>query len=103
AFGQAYQSKDLKALRAVWPAMTGGDESSFRNVFNSYRSITWTTNDTSIRFEDERADVRSTVQVTQRALRPDTTTTQTRAYRFRFERRGKGWTLLGVENLGAAR
>ncbi|MEP7116825.1 MAG: protein kinase, partial [Acidobacteriota bacterium] len=44
AFGQAYQSKDLKALRAVWPAMTGGDESSYRNVFNSYRSITWTTN-----------------------------------------------------------
>jgi hypothetical protein len=41
--------------------------------------------------------------VTQRALRPDTTTTQSRTYRFQFERRAKGWVLTGVENLGVAR
>ena len=103
AFGQAYQSKDLQALKAVWPEMRGGDENSYRNVFNSYRTINWVTGDTNIRFDGERADARAAVQVTQRALRPDTTTTQSRTYRFQFERRAKGWVLTGVENLGAAR
>ena len=103
AFGQAYQSKDLQGLKAVWPEMRGSDENSYRNVFNSYRSINWVTGATNIRFDGERADARSAVQVTQRALRPDTTTTQSRTYRFQFERRAKGWVLTGVENLGVAR
>ena len=103
AFGQAYQSKDLQGLKAVWPEMRGSDENSYRNVFNSYRSITWVTGATNIRFEGEQADAQAVVQVTQRALRPDTTTTQSRNYRFQFERRAKGWVLTGVANLGVAR
>ncbi len=103
AFGQAYQSKDLQGLKAVWPEMNGRAENDYRDLFNSYRTISWVTGDTNIRFDGERADARSAVQVTQRALRPDTTTTQSRTYRFQFERRAKGWVLTGVENLGAAR
>jgi hypothetical protein len=43
------------------------------------------------------------VQVSQTDIRGNATRTERRSYRFSFERRATGWTLINVENLGGVR
>ncbi len=99
AFGQAYEAKDMNGLKRVWPAMARNVENSYRGVFQSYSRLSWGLQSADVDITGNVAVARAAVQVVLRDLRSDGATTERRAYRFTFERKGAAWTIANVENL----
>lgn len=104
-FGAAYQGKDPAGLKSAWPGMSRETESAYRNVFQSYSRLAWTLQGAESSFSTDRSKATTicSVQVALTELRSSATRTERRSYRFTFERRANGWTLVNVENLGAVR
>jgi TonB family protein len=103
-FGAAYQNQDSAALRSAWPGISRNTEESYRSTFRSYRRLGWTLKNCTPSFEGpDRAIEICNVEVALTDLRGGATRTEPRTYRFSFERRTTGWTLVNVENLTGAR
>jgi hypothetical protein len=102
-FGSAYQGRDVDGMKAAWPGMSRGAEDSFRSVFRTYSRMGWTLQSQDWSVDGDKAIAICGVQVSQTDIRGNATRTERRSYRFSFERRATGWTLINVENLGGVR
>lgn len=104
-FGAAYQGEDLAGLKGAWPTMSRETEAAYRNVFQSYSRLGWTLKGVESTISPDRAKATTigSVEVALTELRSNATRSERRSYRFSFERRTNGWTLVNVENLGAVR
>ncbi len=97
AFGRGYASRDVSALRAVWPAMTNAEASSYATLLGDYRSIEWTYTGRTMTLApdgnsgDVMAEVTRTVQDKRGGrLREDI------SYRFSVRRQADRWEIARV-------